>query len=135
MIELARTDDTQLTERLAPLVAEVVSIGHRFISQERAPTIDDLVGGLTAGSTLLVEIEALFSPELHVEVVPQLRRLAQRTALIVAWPGRVVDGRVSYSSPGRTDHVDEPARDLLVLRPIRTDFPDEVPYSVERYSA
>jgi hypothetical protein len=132
---MSAVQDVQLVERIAPLVDDVVSIGQRFVDMERVPTVDALVGGLTAGSTLLIEIEAMFTPELHVEVVPQLRRISQRTALIVAWPGRVADGRVSYSAPGRADHVDEPARDLLVLRPVRTDFPDEIPYRVERYPA
>jgi hypothetical protein len=84
---------------------------------------------------LLVDVEILFTPALRIEVLSQLRSTAQRTALIVAWPGQIAGGRLSYSRPGRLDHFDEPARDLVVLRPVDSEFPDEVPYTVERYPA
>lgn len=125
----------QLIQRLVPLVDEVVSLGQRLAVRDSAPTAADLVDGLAAGSTLLLDIDVLFTPALHLEVVSQLRRTAQGTVLFVAWPGRIAGGRLSYSLPGRADHLDEPARDLVVLRPVDTDFPDEVPYTVERYPA
>ena len=121
--------------KIAEQVDEVVSLGQRVGEMSEAPTVNDLVGDLTGPSTLLVDIEVLFSPELHLEVVSQLRRTAQNTALVVAWPGRIAGGRLSYSLPGRGDHVDEPVRDLIVLRPVEVHFPDEVPYTVERYPA
>lgn len=120
---------------LSPLVDEIVSLGQRIAAMDRAPTALKLVGGLTAPTTLLLDIDVLFTPALRIEVVSQLRHTSQRTALIVAWPGQIVGGRLSYSLPGRVDHLNEPARDLVVLRPVDTEFPDEVPYTVERYPA
>ncbi len=125
----------QLIQSLVPLADEVVSLGQRLAERDSAPTAADLVDGLAAGSTLLLDIDVLFTPALHLDVVSQLRRTSQRTALIVAWPGQIAGGRLSYSLPGRADHLDEPARDLVVLRPLDTEFPDEVPYTVERYPA
>jgi hypothetical protein len=125
----------RLIARLVPLVGKVVSIGDRVAAREQAPTVVDLVGDIGGSSTLLVDIEVLYAPALHLEVVSQLRRTSQDTALIVVWPGRIAGGRLSYSLPGRADHFDEPARDLVVLRPTQADFPDEVPYTVERYPA
>ena len=81
----------------------------------------------------MLDIDALFAPQMNIEVVAFLRHLSQHCALVVAWPGQIAGGRLSYSLPGRADRLDEPARDLVVLRPLDTEFPDEVPYTVERY--
>lgn len=124
-----------LMDRIAPVVAQVVSLGDRVARREHAPTSTDLLGDIGGPSTLLVDIDVLFAPALHTEVMSQLRRISHNTALIVVWPGRIAGERLSYSRPGRADHVDEPARDLIVLRPVDADFPDEVPYTVERYPA
>lgn len=86
---------------------------------------------MSTGTTLLLDVDVLLTPALRIEGVPQLRRTSQNTALIVAWPGQIAGGRLSYSLPGRADHLDEPARDLVVLRPVDIEFPDEVPYTVE----
>jgi len=125
----------RLIDRLTPVVDKVVSLGDRVVQRDQAPTAADLVADIGGPSTLLVDIEVLFARALHVEVVSQLRRTSQNTALIVVWPGRIAGGRLSYSLPGRADHVDEPARDLVVLRPVDAEFPDEVPYIVERFPA
>lgn len=135
LVEGSAADAGGLIRRLEPLVDEVVSVGERIAAAAQRPTAEDLLEHLDAGSTLLRDIEALFTPALQIEVVSQLRRTAQRTALVVAWPGEITGGRLSYSRPGRADHMTEPARDLIVLRPISSPFPDEVPYIVERYPA
>jgi hypothetical protein len=135
LIEASSQTTAKLIERLSSMVDEVVSLGQRFAEMDRAPSATELVGGTSAATTLLLDIDVLFTPALQIDVVSQLRRTSQRTALIVAWPGQIVGGRLSYSLPGRADHVDEPARDLVVLRPLDTEFPDEVPYTVERYPA
>ncbi len=102
----------------------------------RRPAAADLLatlGDARDGSS--VDIEVLFTPALGVEVVPQLRLLAQRRPLITLWPGQIGTTRLSYSLPGRVDHLDEPARDLVVIRPVPTEFPDETPYRLERFAA
>ncbi|MEW5813746.1 MAG: hypothetical protein AB1925_30355 [Actinomycetota bacterium] len=135
LVDWASPHAAHTLDRLEERVARVVSLGRRVGQMERAPLASELTGGLGAGPTLLVDIEILFTPQLGIEVVPHLRHLAQRAPLIVAWPGRITVSRLSYSLPGRADHVDEPARDLVVLRPVNTQFPDEVPYELERFPA
>lgn len=135
LIDGSSAASVALIDRLSPLVDEVVSLGQRIAAMDRTPSAAELAGGLSAATTLLLDIDVLFTPALRIEVVSQLRRTSQRTALIVAWPGQIAGGRLSYSLPGRADHLDEPARDLVVLRPLDTEFPDEVPYTVERYPA
>ena len=115
--------------------ARVLSLGKVAATADTRPVAEDLLATLGDGPTVLVDIEVLFTPELGIEVLPQLRLLAQRRPLIVLWPGQIGPTRLSYSLPGRVDHLDEPARDLVVLRPVPTEFPDETPYRLERFAA
>lgn len=117
--------------RLADRI-EAVSVGQVVARCEATPSVSKLLAGVPAQPTLLLDIDVLFAPALKVEVLALLRRVAQRTPLIVAWPGQIGVTRLSYSLPGRLDHFDEPARDLLILRPVATEFPDEIPYRLER---
>lgn len=135
MIDCSLPFASSLLERLQEVVETNVSIGERVARCDDAPDVDRLLDGIAGSSTLLFDIDVLFTPALRIEVVSQLRRTSQRTVLIVAWPGQIAGGRLSYSLPGRADHLDEPARDLVVLRPVDTEFPDEVPYTVERFPA
>lgn len=121
---------TRLGER-----ASLLSLGEATATAEAKPVAADLLATLGSGPTLLVDIDVLFTPALGVEVLPQLRLLAQRRPLIVLWPGQIGTTRLSYSLPGRVDHLDEPARDLVALRPVATEFPDETPYRLERFPA
>lgn len=125
----------RLIGRLSPRADHVISLGDRVRKMDQPPSTDDLLTGISDHATLLTDIEVLFAPAMRVDVMSQLRRTSQNTALIVVWPGQIAGGRLSYSLPGRFDHVDEPARDLVVLRPTQADFPDEVPYTLERYPA
>jgi hypothetical protein len=115
--------------------ATVVSLGEVVACAEIKPDVTELLATVGDGPTLLVDIDVLFTPALGVEVLPKLRLLAQRRPLIVVWPGPVGATRLSYSLPGRVDHLDEPTRDLVVLRPVPTEFPDETPYRLERFPA
>ncbi|MGH3370870.1 MAG: hypothetical protein ACRDPR_12805, partial [Nocardioidaceae bacterium] len=84
---------------LSALVDQVVSVGQRLSQYERMPSIPDLVDDIS-GSTLLRDIDALFSPALELS---QLRRMVRSRSLVVLWPGRIHAGRLSYSSPGRSE--------------------------------
>lgn len=98
------------------------------------PSIADLLDD-DSSSMLLLDIDVLFTPALKLDVLSQLRRMVGGRSLVVLWPGQIQSGRLSYSSPGRGDYVDVPARDLVVLRPVATQFPDEVPFQLERVPA
>lgn len=87
--------------------------------------------GAMKGFTVLTEVDVLFDPRIDVSAVDLLRQQARRTPLVVAWPGEIIGNRLVYSAPGRADHVDAFARGCLLLHPIQTTFPDEVPYRME----
>lgn len=124
----------ELAEAMSVVTDRSISVGLAFADSDGPFSPTALLDGLD-GSTLLLDIDVLFSPQLRIDVLSQLRRTAQRGPLVVAWPGRISAGRLLYSRPGRADYFDQPARDIFVLRPIVTSFPDEVPYVLERFPA
>jgi hypothetical protein len=85
------------------------------------------------GHPLLYDLEAIcWRPWLRLDPMRLLRTVARREGVVALWPG-VLNGRLlSYSAPGRADHVQADAAGLTVLRPRSVRFPDEVPFTVER---
>ncbi len=134
LVEAGATGVEVLVTALSAVVDHVVSVGQRLTQVQEMPTISELLDD-GSGSTLLLDIDVLFAPALELDVLSQLRRMVRDRSLVVLWPGRSQGGRLSYSSPGRGDYVDVPARDVIVLRPVATQFPDEVPYLLERFPA
>jgi hypothetical protein len=134
LIEASAPGAEVLVATLSSVVDHVVSVGQWLVNHQEVPLISELLAD-ASGSTLLVDIEALFAPALGLDVPSQLHRMVRGKSLVVLWPGRIRGGRLSYSSPGRGDYVDVPARDVIVLRPVATQFPDEVPYLLERFPA
>ncbi len=119
---------------LGSVVSEVLSVGQRFAEREEVADTAILLAHGTA-STLVVDIEVLFTPETGVSVVPLLHQMAKQGPLIVAWPGYIGAGRFRYSQMGRSDYVDAPVDGALILHPVETHFPDECPFAIERNSA
>lgn len=134
LVESGSAEVGALVDALGAVVDHVVSVGQQLTQHQEMPPIVELLGDVS-GSVLLLDIDVLFSPALKLDVLSQLRRMVRGRSLVVLWPGRIHAGRLSYSSPGRGDFVDVVARDVLVLRPAATEFPDEVPYLLERFPA
>jgi hypothetical protein len=134
-IDMAPTPAPQLIERLESQVASKVSIGSFFAQFVDSSELSGVLAKISGHSTLLIDLEVLFSPELRLDTVAQLRNIAQKTALIVAWPGRITGDRLIYGTPGRADYLEAPIQQAIVLRPIETYFPDDVPYTVEYHRA
>jgi hypothetical protein len=133
VFEESAPESAHLKYYLSAVVDRVFSLGQSVTSRTTAPTDSQLFPAFVGQSVLLTDIDILFSPQLQLAPLTQIRQLAHGAVLIVSWPGRIVGGRLSFSLPGRIDHMDELARDMIVLRPAKTDFPDETPYTMERY--
>jgi hypothetical protein len=85
------------------------------------------------GSSLLYDMESVcWQPWLNIDLPRFLRTIARRSGVIGLWPGFVQYRTCSFSAPGRRDHVSFDASGIVVLRPVTTNFPDEVPYTLER---
>ena len=118
---------------VAELVAQVMSVGSVLA---RLASPEALVSAIspTSESVLMTDVDAIFSPEFKLDPLALFRQFSHGRALFVVWPGSVDSGRLIYSRPGRADYFDQPALDLIILKPTRSVFPDEAPYELERFS-
>lgn len=71
------------------------------------------------GAWLVDNIELLFSHDLRLHVVDRLKSIAQRTSLVVAWPGRLENHKLTYGSRGHPDFQHYP-----LDPPLYTDLND-----------
>ncbi len=110
-----------------------VSIGETLSRRQDAPAIGD-IDSILGDAVILTDIDLLFAPPLHINVLALLGRRGRRCATIAVWPGVISGRRAVYSIAGRGDHQDVALANALVLRPIPTRFPDEVPFEIERIS-
>lgn len=122
----------RLVERLREdLNLTVVPLGQALADRKEPPTADEIAVAC-ANATVLTDIDLLFWPASHVQALPFLTARGRRHPTIAVWPGQIADGRATYSAPGRPDHNDVAVRDVIILRPCTTRFPDEVPFRSER---
>jgi len=114
------------------LGAAPVSVTAVGLAGAPAGTWQELLDRLE-GRPLLYDLEALcWEPWLFLDVRRFLHLLARQAGVIALWPGRVGDAVASFSEPGRRDHVRVELAGMSVLRPVPTEFLDEVPFEIER---
>lgn len=107
-------------------LTEVVLQGAQFRRWE------DLAKRL-AGCPLLFDLEALcWDRGLGLDLLRFMRLHAREHGVVALWPGRVNERVATFSAPGRRDYVRVVLAGVSVLRPVRTRFPDEVPFEIER---
>ena len=67
------------------------------------------------GAWLLDNIELLCSHRLKFPVVDRLKSIAQGATLVVAWPGTIEGGRLTYGARNHPDYMECPIDTPLVL--------------------
>ena len=84
-------------------------------------------------SVVLTDLEVVFSPQILIDPLRLLTRLARRRPLVAFWPGDIQGGRAGYSQRGRPDYYSELVpSSAVIVRARVTAFPDEVPFELER---
>jgi hypothetical protein len=122
----------QLVDRLRDdLHVAVASLGQLLAASPNPPAASDL-DAVCADATVLTDIDFLFWPALHVAPLAFLATRSRQRPTIALWPGEITRERAIYSTPGRPDYHDVALHDVIVLRPLQTRYPDEVPYEIER---
>lgn len=109
-----------------------VSITAVLLSRDQCRRWDELTERL-ANCPLLFDLEVLCwdrGPALDLKRF--LRQHARDRGVVALWPGRIAERVATFSAPGRRDYVRVALTDVTVLRPVRTRFPDEVPFEIER---
>jgi len=119
-------------EAIEEQMPDVLQVGRHLTAGDELGDVDRLFGSLVE-PTLLLDLDVLFTPRLHLNVLTLLRNAARRTPIVAVWPGAIARADAfTYSEPGRADHRSEIARGVLVIRPRSVHFPDEPPFTIER---
>jgi hypothetical protein len=125
------SDVIQECERL--LRVRCCRVGALLVDRPSPPS-DTEIETMLRPHPLLVEMEILFAPQLGIDPLALLRRLArQRAPRVAAWPGPLQNGRAMFSEPSRPDYYDRPVDDVLILRAAERSFPDEPCFEIERW--
>lgn len=133
LIEAGPGADEVIIEWEQELGTTRCSVGARLTSLPEPPSSHG-IEALLQPDPLLVDIEILFTPELAVDPVALLWRLARISSPRLAlWPGSLAAGRARFSEAQREDHYDRPVEDVLILRPVSRAFPDEPCFEIERW--
>jgi hypothetical protein len=61
--------------------------------------LETFLASAQPGPVLLSEIDLLFEPTLHLDVLILLRQASRTTRLVVAWPGSLENGTLAYAVP------------------------------------
>jgi ABC-type transporter Mla maintaining outer membrane lipid asymmetry ATPase subunit MlaF len=69
----------------------------------------------SAGAVLLDNIELLFSRHLRLPVVDRLKSIAQQTTLVVAWPGSLEIGKLTYGARNSGEFAEYPIETPLAI--------------------
>ena len=121
-----------LVERLQDdLNLAVVPLGKALADGAEPPTAEE-ISQACGDAAVITDIDLLFWPASPVRALPFLTARARRLPTIAVWPGKIAGGRAAYSALGGPDHTDVALRDVIILRPRTTRFPDEVPFRIER---
>lgn len=77
----------------------------------------DIAAAHGAGQVLIADnLEVLFDRGLQMDPLDALRRLSHGHTLVVAWPGAVSAGRLTYAAPEHPEHQNYPATGLVLLQ-------------------
>jgi hypothetical protein len=133
LIERGPGADEVVAELEAALGASRCPVGERLTLSPAVPSTRAIEASLRLDS-LLVDIEILFAPELRLDPLSLLRRLARASSpRLAVWPGSLVAGRARFSEAQRDDYYDRAVEDVLIFRPVAREFPDQPCFEIERW--
>ena len=73
-----------------------------------ARLLDDIVREQGTDTTVLDNIEILFSPDLHQDPLRLLQNLSRRRTIVAVWPGHLEEDHLIYATPGHPEYRREP---------------------------
>jgi len=97
------------------LTRRLIDIPTRQLPFESERCVNEVVKEYKSPILLVDNIEALFDPVLSLDPLRLLQRLSRVKTLVVAWPGRLEKGEVSYAEPGYKEYKAYSIKDLVVI--------------------
>jgi hypothetical protein len=75
-------------------------------AQDRALQAQNILNDVLTGEGLLLvdNIELLFDPSLQLDPLRALKAVSRRRSLVVAWPGTLDNGYLTYAEPGHPEY-------------------------------
>jgi len=108
----------------APLINLNLELSRRMLNLTERQRILDLarilqeIASEVAGEVVLLDnIELLFDVNLKRDPLRLLQKLSRDKIIVAAWSGCVMDGHLTYASPGHPEHRHYPAQDILICQP------------------
>ena len=81
------------------LAAFLLSVSPEQRSETALRWLETSLASAAPGPLLLSEVDLLFEPTLHLDVLTLLRQASRTTRLVVAWPGTFENGTLVYAVP------------------------------------
>ncbi len=76
--------------------------------------MSDIVNKNTSEVILIDNIEIVFNPELKRDPLQLFRHISRNKTIIVSWPGRYENQKLSYAEPYHPEYFEEKVTDLTI---------------------
>ena len=107
LAELANQRDMKVMNVGATLGSRLAAILQRQRALQTNVILRELADEYAKGDLLLLDnIELLFDQTLKLDPLDLLKRHAHSRRVVAAWPGELVDGRLSYAQMGHPEYQD-----------------------------
>ncbi len=93
------------------LASALLGESRAHLSSSVPEVLQRLVSTLGTWPLLLDDMELLFAPFLHLDVLRLLRDLSRLGPLVVAWPGEYQGQRLTYARPGHPEYREHRCRE------------------------
>jgi len=117
-------------ELSCPLINLNLALSHRLLEVKRgarALQVQDLLDEVLAGGNLLLvdNIELLFDSGLQLNPLRALKGASRHRSLVVAWPGVVDGGCLTYAEPGHPEYQYYEPHELVSIIAVDVGVPGE----------
>ncbi len=97
------------------LAARLLPLSKRQRALQTQALLEALVDGAGIDPVLLDNLEILFDPALQQDVLRLLQGLSRNRTIVASWPGKYVEGVLSYAEPGHPEHVRYPEPEAVIV--------------------
>lgn len=114
LTRLAEANECPLVNVNLVLSAKLLELSKRRRSTETSRLLGAILDEL-GEMVLLDNIEILFAPDLEQNPLALLRSLSRNRTVVVSWPGRLINGKLTYAKAGHPEARVFPIDDTVVV--------------------
>ncbi len=99
-----------------PLSKKIINLTPKRRQTNAAKEIKEILNKHDFGKPLLLyRFELLFLPEMALNSINLLEEISRDRTIVVAWPGIVADGKVSYATPDHPEYLEPKTIDAIII--------------------